>query len=278
MPSLKAHTSSKTTKMLLIGNPGSGKSGALASLVQAGYNLRILDFDNGLDVLANLLGSGKYGKPEELLSKVEYKTITDPFKNSGGKLIPAKATVWTRTASMLQNWEDGETKLGSITTWTPQDVLVIDSLTLLSKAALNYILSMNGRLGGAVEQSHWYQAQQLVESLLEMLYDEGVNCNVIVISHITYIESQDGTALNGYPMTLGKALSPKVGRYFNSILMARSSGQGTSVKRKLHTTTQAMVELKNTNPTKVPDSYPLETGLAQYFSDVRNSPAGGEKV
>ena len=55
MPALSDHQSSQTTKMLFIGDSGSGKTGALASLAAAGYNLRILDVDNGVDILANLL-------------------------------------------------------------------------------------------------------------------------------------------------------------------------------------------------------------------------------
>ena len=51
MPKGSAHTSAIITKMLLIGASGSGKTGALASLAAAGYKLRILDYDNGLDFL-----------------------------------------------------------------------------------------------------------------------------------------------------------------------------------------------------------------------------------
>ena len=51
MPKGSQHSSASLTKMLLIGESGSGKSGALASLAAADYKLRILDFDNGLDFL-----------------------------------------------------------------------------------------------------------------------------------------------------------------------------------------------------------------------------------
>ena len=36
------------TKMLLIGDSGSGKTGATYSLLRAGYNLRFLDFDKSI--------------------------------------------------------------------------------------------------------------------------------------------------------------------------------------------------------------------------------------
>ena len=50
MPNLSKHQSSEFTKLLLMGDSKSGKTGALASLVLAGYKLRILDFDNGLEI------------------------------------------------------------------------------------------------------------------------------------------------------------------------------------------------------------------------------------
>lgn len=294
MPDLASHQSSHVTKMLLLGDSGAGKTGSLASLAKAGFKLRILDLESGLDVLANLLRdkSGPYGPTA--LANVTYETLTDRMKKAGDKLIPAKASVWSRVCSFLDNWgkqalieaqrrarECGEdptkvvlsedvAKLGHIADWGPQDVLVIDSLSALSKAALNNILAMNARLGQQPHQSDWYQGQQLIENLLEMMYDESVRCNIIVIAHIKYIGDEGGPS-QGYPNTLGKALPPNVGRYFNSALMARSSGSGNNIKRQIHTNTAGMVELKNTAPLTVRAVYPLQSGLADYFAAVRST-------
>ena len=104
MPSLKDHHSADTTKLLFVGDSGAGKTGALASLAAAGYKIRILDLDNGVDVLRDLLTSSKY--PKDAVGNVDYVTITEPMKNVGGKLIPAKASVWQRLTSMLGEWKD----------------------------------------------------------------------------------------------------------------------------------------------------------------------------
>lgn len=280
MPSLSDYKSARTTKLLLVGDHGTGKSGALASLAAAGYNLRILDLEAGLDILFNLLSSPNSPYDKSSLARVTFETITDSMRNVNGRLVPGKATAWTRAVKLLDNWKTDTESLGSILTWTQQDVLVIDSLSAMSRAALNFVLSLNARLGQQPHQSDWYQGQMLVESLLEMLYDDNVVCNVVVTSHITFIGDDSGP-VHGYPNTLGKALPPKVGRYFNTILMARTTGSGQNLKRKIHTTTVGAVELKNTNPLKVKAEYPLETGLADYFRDVRGeptpSPAPGTK-
>lgn len=269
MAKLADHQSSQTTKLLLCGDSGAGKTGALASLAQAGYNLRIVDLDSGLDVLANLLRDPKSPYGTEALGRVSAETITDTMRVSGGsKLIPTKATVWQRAVKLIEHWKTETEDFGPLVSWTPQDILVIDSLTMLSNAALNFTLSMNGRLGQQPHQSDWYAGQQLVESLLQLLYDENVKCNVIVISHIAYIGEENGP-VHGYPASLGKALSPKIGRYFNTMLLAKTRGSGTALKRKILTTSTALVELKNTAPLRVKAEYPLETGLADYFRDVR---------
>lgn len=272
MPNILSHQSAQTTKLLLIGDSGAGKTGSLISLADAGYNLRILDFDNGADLIANILRDGKSDYKPECAKNIEFETLTDPMKiGPAGKLIPGRATVWQRAMKLLDNWKTETADLGPISSWTAQDVLAIDSLTMLSTAALNHVLAMNNSFGKMVEQSHWYAAQQLVEGLLQMLYDVNVKCNVVITSHITFIGDENN--LRGYPNTLGKALPPKVGRYFNTTLLAKTQGQGSAERRKIFTRTSGIVELKNTAPTRVKPDYPIETGLADYFRDVRGEPS-----
>jgi hypothetical protein len=62
-----------------------------------------------------------------------------------------------------------------------------------------------------------------------------------------------------------------VGRYFNHQLLIRQVGAGNALQRKIHTTTFANIELKNTNPGTIKPDYPLATGLAEYFADARGT-------
>lgn len=268
MPKLSAHVSATTTKLLLIGDSGAGKTGALASLAGAGYNIRVVDLDNGLDVLKNLLSDPKSPYGADALSRVDYETITDKMRIAPGgvKLIPAKATVWQRAISLIDNWKTETADYGPLHTWTPNDVLVIDSLTRLSQGALDWVLMSNNKLGSSqFDQSYWYAAQNMVESLMQMLYDENVKCNVIVNSHIVYIGPEN--LERGYPSSVGKALSPKLPRYFNTTLLVKSNG----TKREIVTEPTGVIEVKNTAPLRVSKRYPLETGLADYFRDVRGA-------
>ena len=277
MPPLSEHQSSESIKMMLVGNSGSGKTGALVSLAFAGYNIRVLDFDSGLDVLANYLKNPKTpGYTPEGLSRVAYETITEPMKSVAGKLIPSKAIVWQRLGAMLDNWKTSSEDLGPITSWTSKDVLVLDTLTFAAKGAMSFVMSLEGKLGSAPEQQHWYKAQQQVEGLLTKLYDPGIKCNVIVITHLDYKGDDDKSVVEGFPTALGKALRGKVGRYFNSIVLAKSIGQGAQVKRVLRT--QALpgeiIDLKTSAPMNVKVEYPIDTGLAQLFKDLKGEGLG----
>lgn len=285
MASLTQHQSSTATKMLLLGDSGSGKTGALCSLAGVGYNLRILDLDNGLDVVKNILtdSTAPYGK--DAASRVNFVTLTEKMKMVANKPVAVSANVWSRTMNLLSNWTDGEEKFGPVTTWGPNDILVVDSLTLLGTAAMNHILSLNGRLGQHPYQSDWGLAQSLLESLLQMLFSTELRCNVIMLCHITMmgesVTGADGKTLNdvgvrkGYPNALGRSLPRRIGQYFNTSLMVTTSGTGAGVRRNIVTTTNGTVDLKNSHPIKVKPSYPQATGLADYFLAVRGSHPSG---
>lgn len=280
MPQLSNHVSKRVTKMLLIGDSGSGKTGALASLAKAGYNLRILDFDNGLDILLNLLAGDS-----PALARVIFETCTDKLHAVGGNVVPKGIpTAWPRAMGLLTNWKVGSAgnpaatppvaassdyySLGSLETWTDKDVLVIDSLTYLGKAALRYVLAMNNRSDQAPHQADWGTAMKKVEEVLSLLYSDSVPCNVIITSHVTFI-GEEGTPLRGYPSALGQKLPPTVGRYFNTILATKCVGSGANSRRTIRTASEGFVELKHPFPGKVPLELPLDTGLATFFEIAR---------
>ena len=68
MANIKNHKSSDYTKLLLVGDSGSGKTSSLAALANAGYNLRILDYDDGLSILPEFLN-------KDAVKRVSYVTL-----------------------------------------------------------------------------------------------------------------------------------------------------------------------------------------------------------
>lgn len=251
--------------MLLIGPGGTGKTGALVSLVEAGYKLAIQDYDNGLDIVANVLR--KKGKAD-LLANVNYETLTDDRGFLGASIRPKQATAFQRGMKLLDNWPG----LGPVSKWGPDHVLVIDSLTMLSSSALAQVLALNGRLASGDVQLHdWGKAQDAIEQVLAMVTGSQTKCNVIVMSHVAFIDDANGIS-QGYPMSLGKSLSPKIGNYFNNCLMTKTVGTGATAKRVIRTVPDGTVGVKVSIPGSLPSEMPIETGLATFFAAAKAQP------
>lgn len=245
-------------KLLLIGDSGTAKTGSLASLAIAGYRLVIEDYDNGLDSLAQVLRKQK----PEALKNVHYQTLTDKLKSVNGEIVPnGTPTAFSRGMALLDNWPG----LGAASTWDSNTILVIDSLTFCSSAAMRFVMALNGRFSKPQIQD-WGAAMEKIEGLLGILYSDNIKCHVIINSHISYVEGEDG-ASRGYPSTLGQKLPPKVGRYFNAILQTKIMGSGPTAKRFIRTVPDSMIPLKSPVP-DLPAELPIETGLADYFKKV----------
>jgi hypothetical protein len=266
MPSLADHQSNEFTKLLIEGDSGSGKTGALASLVAAGYKLRILDMDNGLDPLKTFV---EHTCPQNL-GNVEFRTLRDKWKSGPeGPVIAGTPKAFVDTVKMLDRWKYDETDLGIPSEWGSDTILVIDSLTFLSDAAWAFRepLAVKGKDGKYDQRAIYKDAQDAIESVLAFVTGETFRTNVIVTSHIRYIENLDGTR-KGYPTSVGSALGPIIPRYFNSVALCESRAG----KRTIQTVATAMIDLKNPKPFEMAKSYPIETGLAEFFGVLRPAP------
>jgi hypothetical protein len=268
MPSLANHQSNSFTKLLLLGDAKSGKTGSLVSLVAAGYKLRILDLDNLLDIL-------KYKILEECpdkINNVEFFTIRDKYKaGTQGASIDGSPKAWVAAIKMLDNWkytdEEGtEVDLGKPATWGPDTILVIDSLSRLCDSAYDFHESVipKGKSGDYDGRAVYGNAQDDVEKVLAMLTSKGFATNLIVIAHGTYMDLPDGTK-KIFPQGVGQKLSLKIPQYFPNYIRYRNK----SGKRTIQVTSDSMIDLANTNPGKLSTELPIETGLATFFEALR---------
>jgi hypothetical protein len=298
-------------KVMLIGKSGAGKTGSLASLVAAGYNLRIIDTDKGVRPLRSLLTDEHYPYAKIIKSRgidlaravrfipidtaMKMRTITRKLPGDGNRtttetlLAPSDSKAWTNVLDIMDKWKDGDLDLGSVRTWGLQDVLVLDSFSTLARCAYYFSQALNGRLG-ARDSGYDYQrdvgeAQGQLTRLLELLYDSHITCNVVVISHITWVDESQGVASrpreatkdnnislsmpDGYPSAIGRALSPQMGKYFNDVFIVRSSGTGQSVTRTISTVPQDGVVAKNS--VYMNRDYPVSYGMAKIFSLIRGT-------
>jgi len=270
MTSLANHQSNESTKLILLGNSGSGKTGALASLVGAGYKLFILDYDNGLDPLKSYV---KHDFPDKL-GNVEYRTLRDKYKTTPsmtGSQVEGTPTAFTEGLKMLDKWAYTDTDgskidLGKPSTWGPDCIVVIDSSTFFADAAFNWAQFMNP--GAKDNRQIYFAAQQAFENTIALLTSKDFKPNVIVISHIRYSTTQDGVT-KGFPTAVGSALGPTIPAYFNSIALMETIGTGDKIQRQIRTTPTAIIDLKNPAPFDMVPALPIKTGLADFFKTLK---------
>ena len=269
---LSAHQSNDATKILLLGDAKTGKTGSLVSLVKAGYKLRILDFDNLLDIL-------KYKILDECpdrIDNVEFRSLRDRYKSGAqGSVLDGAPKAWVNAIKMLDNWkyvdEDGtEVDLGKPSTWGADTILVVDSLSRLCDAAYDFHESIipRGKSGDYDGRAVYGNAQDDVEKVLAMLTSRSFNTNLIVIAHGIYQDLPDGTT-KIFPQGVGQKLSPKIPQYFPNYIRYKN----VAGKRIMQLVSDPMIDLANTRPDAFKEkTLPIETGLAEFFAALRGQP------
>lgn len=262
MPSL-SDAPPEFVKIMLIGDSGTGKTGSLISLLEAGYRIHVIDLDNGLKFVANYLRA----KRPDLLSAIDYVHCRDKFKMQGQEMKfipPAKA--FQQAAKLLDKWEDGSDP----STWGPDHVLVIDSLTYLGQAALNqaYTIMPTSKSGAKPDGKQIYgMAGEAMMNIMMGVMGENFGTNVILMSHISYREL-DGGVTRGLPTTIGIAASEKAPGLFNDMFLVEKKGQGDTTRRVIRSVPNPMIDAK-TSALDLPKELPLETGMATIFKALR---------
>lgn len=263
MPAL---TNSKIpfVKALLLGDSGSGKTGALVSLVKAGYRIRVLDLDN--KVASGILPKAIMRECPDKIGQVDFISMRDKKKASPlGPIFDGVPQTFTKSMEALNKWEDGTVPAQ----WGPATIFVLDSLTFLGDAAYNWAKSMNP---GVKDPRQWfYTAQQATEDVLGMLTADNFRTNVIVIAHVSWSNKTDAsgaTLTKGYPASIGKALDNTIPAYFDNMILAQASIT-LPVKRTIQTAQTSMVDLKNPASFSMLPTLPLETGLATFFEELK---------
>lgn len=260
MPTMETRPVLPCVKVILAGDSGTGKSGSLAALANAGYELFILDYDNGLDVLY------KYVEPAAR-SRVHFLTLQDKIQVSGVSIVVGQADSFTKGMNALNDWRDEGKSFGGVATWDKRRVLVIDSLSMMGNAALRLVMALGGQTtfkpeptkGGQHPQSVFGDAQNRLEALFALLYSDRVKCNVVLISHVKSLG--EGENERHYPNAIGKALAPILPRYFNWMVEYRQEKQNRVIST-------LPGRLATKAPADLPAVMPISSGLLTIFDSV----------
>lgn len=266
MPSLAEHPSLSLVKGLYLGDSGAGKTGSLASLVKAGFLVRVFDFDN---LLGSLVQYVNLTCPENA-GNVAYQTFTDKLKGTSTpgmmqgkvlKVMPITDGVpkaFANAMTQLNHWKTEDEDLGPPSSWGPEAVVVIDTLTTMSTAAFRYCEALNPL---AMEpQATYFAAQRMVANVLALLASEQFATNVLVLAHLDYSENQYNI-MKGFPRAVGSAMRTQISPFFNCVLLAED-------QKYIRTKSTGIVDLKNPIAFRVEEKLPLDTGLATFFQAI----------
>lgn len=268
-------------KALSLGDSGSGKSGSLASLAIAGYNIHVLDYDGSMSS-ANALTSVLEEEPEAL-ARVRWKSIQDKIKFIQGKpALVRPCTAYREFGKTLEEW--------GAENFTEADVLVLDTLTSFSDAGFNEACSLAGKMGLSPDGSDHPRPAEYgwmadsVKLAMEILTSAAVPCHVIVNTHVKVTATEEEkmtvernkigaptepfTRVIGQPNARGQEIPRIVARYFNNVFYYTRQGS----KRVITTQPQGIVDVKTSRIKDIKRFYSIETGLAELFADLGATP------
>ena len=154
-------------KIILAGNPGSGKTALALTL---GEGTTVIDLDDGL-----LTGMTLKDAFFERRQQVEVK----PCKEDN----PNKALAFAKAMSYVRGMSD-ECLKGK----PPCRGLVIDSLTTLAEGAMRYVMSNNGMLGQHPQIQHWGLRDLELQNFFLTVYS--LPMVVVLIVHLQTVQEE----------------------------------------------------------------------------------------
>lgn len=270
---------------MIVGYPGMAKTGGLASLVDAGYKLRVLDYDG------NTLPLLQYVTKRENLKNVDIVYLEDKLRN-GQKFIETTGvpTAFANGLNLLDEWkykeEDGtEINLGRSKDWGCDTIVVLDSMTSMGQAGFRRQMSLMNKTPLNTTQQMWGISMQQQEAFIEKITSSTNRFHVIVLAHLKMIGPRDIQAADDettkelkkrvadlvetrlFPNALGQGLPPIIGGHFPILIEATTNIKAGKTTRVFKTVPRADLDLKL--PLRLnKGEYPIETGLAEIFAEL----------
>lgn len=296
MASGTALLASTAVRAMLVGYPGAGKTGALACLLNAGFKLKVLDFDGNLEPL--LL----YANPA-MLGNLDAISFEDKMRMGQGGLEPIGIpTAFADAWRAMDEWKyksiglDGvpfETNLGKSDDWGPDTVVVLDSLTAMGEAAKARSMKMQNKTPTTMTDRVWGLAMQEQETFVKRLTAASNKFHVIVLAHLkmigpkdirsgdnavtTQIKTEQASLIDTrlFPSALGWALPQQIGQHFPTLLELKLTVKAGHAKRMLNLVPRPELDIKLPSKLEARE-LDISDGMLQVFRTL--SPASVQLV
>jgi len=189
---------------MLVAERGVGKTTQIAHLANAGFNVKVLDIDNKLQVMSAHLAEGH--------AAIDYVSLMPKVKES-----------WEKAVELLTSWK--------MNTWGPDVVFVVDTASLLSDTGLNYAKTKHGATDKNVkfEQAIWGEYAERFENWTARIVADSNKFHVVFMCH-----PEQQTQLVGAPKIVGSFAGQKLldamPKMFNCVWTMERRGDKNVIK------------------------------------------------
>jgi len=260
---MKFEASKLPPRVLLAGEPATGKTAGIASLANAGYRILLFDMDQNARVIGNYL---KPGHADVHIKTFEVAKISNTnIFNSGPKDATVKAVAELKKfTSMLEHWKDGDEDLGPASELTAKDVVVIDSGTFLGDLLL--LAAYEDPKTKKDLRSLYQVAGEYYAAILDYLCGKRMGASVLFLTHIMQSGEKDDQGKfigkpRDIPVAVGEKASKRMQTYFSDIWYLAIDRAGNRV---LHTNATDQVARRTSAPDKIKATEPYD--LASMFN------------
>lgn len=211
-------------KALMVGESGTGKTHAIRTLLDAGLEVFVLFTEPGMEVLSDIPSdklhwhyippaSPDWADMVDSATKINTLSFESLAKMSDIK--KGKYTEFIQILTCLSNFTDERTgkSFGAVDDWNTDRVLVLDSLSGLSIAAMNLVTGSKP----CKSMADWGVAQDNLGRLIDKLATS-LACHFILTAHLERESNEVTGGVELMASTLGKKLAPKLPRFFSDVV------------------------------------------------------------
>lgn len=256
IPEVKPHNGIRT---LLIGEPGSGKTTVIKTLIDAGITPFILATEPGVNEILGDVPADKChwhylppASPSWDIMLESARRINTMSLDALSKISPDKLhyTEFMQLISIMADFKCQRTgkSFGPVDHWSTDRAIVLDSLSGVN------IMAMNLAVGSkpVKSQADWQIAMDNIGRFLQTLCFVP-KCHVVVTAHPEREQDETTGAVRVMASTLGKRTAPTLPRFFSDVIW--SYREGTTF---YWSTNEALISTKTRNlplQNKLPASF-----------------------
>lgn len=251
------------TNTLLVGATGTGKTYSLRTFVEAGITPFILCTEPGIESTLGDLPPDKChwhyippASPEwsDLLSSAQkINTLSYEALSKLGNIDKQKYVQFLDVLHTCNDFKCDRTgeAFGDVSTWGPNRVFVVDSLSGLNIMAMDLVVGAKPTKA----MQDWMVAMDNLERFITKLVTS-TKCFFVMTAHLEREHDEVTGAVSLMASTLGRKLAPRLPRFFDDVIHCKRDGD-----KFTWSTASLNVDLKARN-------LPIREGLAPSFVQI----------